>query len=429
MDERVAARGIYDEFPGHRLPSDGELDAALGAALVVVDANVLLNLYRYNESTRVDLLGVLSRLGERLWVPHQVMQEFWRNRLSVLAGRASAGKQFLDALGKQRRAANDALDQWAKATAIPGPERDALAERLAELYAGVEAAVSEHTPAVVGRAADDPVLHELEHLLAGKVGARPDEAEWQLAAAEGNRRVANGEPPGYLDAKKAGSDLPEEAAGDYLVWSQSILEAARREADLLIVTGDEKEDWWWRHRSEFLGPRTELADEFTALGGRRLFLLRPVDLLKRADALAFEVRSGSVDDADRVSREVPADPLWTGQGVRTLLDLMDLEGLVQADVIRAAAANGGSVDRASVYRIGKFDDDRMLRGFTKPAARITAELQDAGVVRFGVEPALTPVYRGGVKAVEFRIPDEVALILGDAEWDDEAEKPAVGPRS
>jgi hypothetical protein len=52
----------------------------------------------------------------------------------------------------------------------------------------------------------------------------------------------------------------------------------------------------------------------------------------------------------------------------------------------------------------------MLRGFTRPTARITAELQSADVVADGVEPALTPVYRG-VKAEAFRIPTEMVTIL------------------
>src|SRR5207248_447623 len=32
--------GIYDDFPGYRLPPDDELNEALRAALVVIDANV-----------------------------------------------------------------------------------------------------------------------------------------------------------------------------------------------------------------------------------------------------------------------------------------------------------------------------------------------------------------------------------------------------
>ena len=109
--------GIYDDFPGYRLPPDHELNEALQVALVVIDANVLLNLYRYNESTRDDLLGVLQKVGDRVWVPHQVMKEFWRNRVGVLASRGSATVQALDALGKQQRASADAIRHWAKSVA------------------------------------------------------------------------------------------------------------------------------------------------------------------------------------------------------------------------------------------------------------------------------------------------------------------------
>ena len=52
--------------------------------MVVPDANVLLNLYRYTDQARDDLLSVLERLGNQLWVPHQVLVEFWRNRDAVL---------------------------------------------------------------------------------------------------------------------------------------------------------------------------------------------------------------------------------------------------------------------------------------------------------------------------------------------------------
>ncbi len=88
-------RGLYDDFRGYRVPGEAELDGALQSATVVVDANVLLNLYRYNEATRDDLLGVLRRLDDRLWLPHQVVREFWRNRLGVLTSRGAGSEQTL----------------------------------------------------------------------------------------------------------------------------------------------------------------------------------------------------------------------------------------------------------------------------------------------------------------------------------------------
>lgn len=48
---------------------------------------------------------------------------------------------------------------------------------------------------------------------------------------------------------------------------------------------------------------------------------------------------------------------------------------------------------------------------TRPTARITAELQGTGIVPDGVEPALLPIYRGGVRAEAFQIPAEMVAIL------------------
>jgi hypothetical protein len=407
-------RGIYDDFYGYRLPTEEELNYALHSALVVLDTNVLLNLYRYNELTRNDLLEILQGLGNRLWVPHQVMREFWRNRLGVLVSRDASSQEALIALRKQQRATAEAIHQWAKTIAIEPAERDILIEKTAALHTELEQIIRSHAPGAskaVSSASEEPILQKLEALLDGKVGPAPNEADQQATITEGNTRAARRQPPGYLDADKMGSDLPEGAAGDYLVWHQTVQEATRRNLDVLLVTGDEKEDWWWRYRSEFLGPRVELAAELRDACGRRLFMMRPIDLLKRAATLKITVSSESVDDVERVSRETTLRPTWSAAGVVELLKHLETEGCEQADVIRVAAARGGTILRDEIYQVCGYNDDRMLRGFTRPTARITAELQGTGIVPDGVEPALAPIYRGGVRAEAFQIPAEMVAIL------------------
>ena len=412
--EAQASVGIYDEFPGYRLPSDDELNEALRSALVVVDTNVLLNLYRYNESTRNDLLQVLRKLGDRLWVPHQALLEFWRNRLSVIASRGAGANQALNALAKQQKATEDAIRQWAKTVAVEAQHQDRLLGKVNALYSELEREIRAHAPStqrVMVGAASEPVLRQLQDLLDGKAGRKPAEAEWQTAVKEGNERAAHREPPGYLDAEKADSDLPEGAAGDYLVWRQAEEEAARRDLGLVLVTGDEKEDWWWRHRAEFLGPRVELVAEFKARCGQQLYMMRPIDLLRRSSALDVMVSSESVDDVERVSRENQQMTKWTEAGVAALLERLETEGRDQAEVIRVAALHGGIIDREQVYEICGYEDDRMLRGFTLPTSRITRDLQQEGIVAEDVEPVLTTIYRSGVKASAFRIPAEMVAIV------------------
>lgn len=76
--------GLFDGFEGYRVLADTDVDEALRSALVAVDANVLLNLYRYNARTADDILAIFEKLGDRLVVPHQAIREFHRNRLAAI---------------------------------------------------------------------------------------------------------------------------------------------------------------------------------------------------------------------------------------------------------------------------------------------------------------------------------------------------------
>src|SRR5439155_25744789 len=90
--------GLFDGFEGYRTPAVDDYRHLLTSGLVVPDANVLLNLYRYNSQTQNDLLAVLERLEDKLWVPHQVLAEFWRNRESALRDRQDSAETTIEAL-------------------------------------------------------------------------------------------------------------------------------------------------------------------------------------------------------------------------------------------------------------------------------------------------------------------------------------------
>src|SRR5215831_13305550 len=108
--------GLYDgEFIGFKIASSGEIDTALREAVVAVDANVLLDLYRFRPQTSRDLIKTLRSLGDRLVVPHQALREFWRRRQLAQDSPAAATKVATDALGKSGRSICDALVTWARA--------------------------------------------------------------------------------------------------------------------------------------------------------------------------------------------------------------------------------------------------------------------------------------------------------------------------
>lgn len=413
-DESTAGKALRFGFDASVPQTEPEVDEALKGGLLSLDANVLLNFYRYSPKARDALVAVLEAAGDRVWVSHQAAREFWRNRCAAIDSRSQATEQLRTAIDKNGNAALNAVDVWVKQTAVSEETKqqviDALAEGLNRARDLIEAEV-QGAGTITYDGSRDTVLTTLTDLLSKHVGPPLPEDQHEVAIAEGARRAEAKHPPGYLDAEKAEAGGRDGASGDYLVWLQSITEAKRRDLSLVIVTGDEKEDWWWKHRNHFMGPRQELVQEFSSHSKRRLFMLRPVQLIDHAAALHVAVSADAAADVARASAADEAQD-WTMSAVLELLRRLEGEGWPHAQVIRVAAELGGVIDRDQVYAIAGYDEDRMLRGFTRPTARITRDLQEEGLLASGVEAALTADYAGGVTAVGFEIPPVMVELLG-----------------
>jgi len=413
--------GLHDGFDANLPQSEDEVDEALKTGLLSLDANVLLNFYRFSPKAREALVDVLKAAGDRVWVSHQAAREFWRNRCSAIDGRSQATEQLRASMDKNEASALQAVETWAKQTAVPEDVKKQVREHLEIGFSKARELFEEEVRGAGQISYDgstDSVLAILTELLPSHVGAPLAANDHAEALEEGSRRAEAGLPPGFLDADKAGNGA-DGASGDYLVWLQSIEEATRRNLPLVVVTGDEKEDWWWKHRGVLMGPRQELVVEFAEHSDHRLFMLRPVQLISHASALDVAVSEEAAQDVARASSSATLG-LWNRRAVHELLRRLELENWVHARIIRAAARQGGVIDREQVYEIAGYDEDRMLRGFTRPTARITKALQDEGLLSEAVEPALTTVYEGGVLAVRFEIPLEMVEILsldGDADLD------------
>lgn len=419
----MSGNGLYSGFESYWVPSSMDIQKALQSGMVALDTNILLNLYRYNEKTVDDLLRVLEVASDRLFVPHQVVREFWRNRQSVISSLGSASKEAQSALSKNAASTKDALTRWARSVALPEETRASLEKDVDEFYTSLRGRVDGDVSRVSAHAptSEDGLLQRLEGLLDGVVGPALSAEAWEEAVQEGQRRVENQIPPGYMDADKLDSDLSEGASGDYLVWHQLLIEGSRRAEevtpglDLVLVTADTKEDWWNRAaRGSVVGPRRELVEEYLHEVGGRLFLLEPADLIKRSVA-AFKVETSleSLQDIERVRAEELEEVLWTADAARAVLKELDVQGHTQGEVIREAISKGGMISRERVYELDGRDKSQMLRGFTKPVKRVTTELQLEGVVPYGVAPLLDAVYESGVRSTHFVVPQAVVELLRD----------------
>ncbi|MBM6404623.1 DUF4935 domain-containing protein [Phycicoccus sp. CSK15P-2] len=410
-----SAIDFIQSFTAFAPATDATRRRALQTSLISLDANVLLNFYRYSPSTRHALAEVLSVLSDRLFVSHQAAVEFWRNRVSVIDDRDSAQTQLVEQVDKMSRSLEAAIAVWKKRTA-------ATDETVAELIQAVHLSRDRVASLLEAEAGEDesigyaierdPVVEQLRHILnRGVMGGQPDSKRHEEMIEEGLRRVANEEPPGYLDADK--STHEEGAAGDYMVWRQTLDEAKHRGLPVVIVTGDEKDDWWWRHRGTVLGPRRELMHECRLETGQPPVFLRPTDLVRLADALNVSVDPAAAADIERASEPV-REAAWTKEAAHELLARLDAETDPRAEVIRFAAVNGGYIKRSEVFLLCGYDEDRMLRGFTRPVRRITRSLIDDGLLPAEPVDVLIPDYGTGVVARGFFVPDEVVGLIQTA---------------
>ena len=301
----ATAGGIFDGgFETYRTVTQEDYRSLLTSGLVVLDTNALLNLYRYHAKTREDLIGILTHIKNRLWVPHQAMNEFWQGRSSVIGSHSREIEGIIDGLFKSRSDLEKGIRTWANRVGLPQ-------EEASEIVRTIESAVGDVTSKIREMSADDafehaedtakdPVITALSSILEGNVGDPLAADELRKVKKEAVQRITDKRPPGWKDANKR--DNPD---GDYIIWFQTLQEAKLRGEDVLFVTGDVKDDWWRREQGEVRGPLPELVYEMRVVANVRLFMLRPASLLIHAgEALGLRISKESVQDAQRVSSDI-----------------------------------------------------------------------------------------------------------------------------
>ena len=247
---------MRDIFPAFFRPTDAGYKALWKDAIFAIDANVVLNLYRYLNETRKQLESTLSALKARLFIPHQAAREFLRNRLSVTAGQAT---EYTKAIEKLTELASTLSDRrrhpYLEEAALP--EFNETVDRIRVQLDGQKAAL-------LSRLSQDEILEFIEQVFAGHTGKPFDEARLVELAAEGEKRYEARIPPGFEDIKKDDAGDPYRKYGDLILWKQIIFHAKELSKPIVFVTDDSKQDWWLKQSGRTIGPRTELREEFMA---------------------------------------------------------------------------------------------------------------------------------------------------------------------
>ena len=156
-------------FPGYFKLTEDERKKLWDKCIFALDANILLNMYRYSSSTRHDFFKILDGLKDRIWIPNQAALEYLENRLEVIGDQEKTYDKLINKLKNLKDIEGD----------LKNPDRHPfinpqLLNKICKVFSDVEKELTEeltknkqeHTD----RIKDDEIQDKLKDLLKGKVG-------------------------------------------------------------------------------------------------------------------------------------------------------------------------------------------------------------------------------------------------------------------
>jgi len=287
-------------------PSEAEFSDLWENATFVFDTNFLLDLYRVSRFTAENFLNILEHIQDRIWLPYQVVNEFFNRREDVIHSEAESfqkalsevtkwktenqkfsslhgslsqvgrivsaeveflfneQKAYLDAIEKVEQSFREKIEQLEKDHASLNPYEDSILEKLLLLF-------------------DD-----------AKVGEPFPEADLVNLYEDADKRYQRLQAPGFMDMK---DKKDERKYGDFLLWKQILNFAKKESRPIIFVTGEKKEDWWIKRRGEIVSPREDLRREFLEFTQQPFWMYRTQRFLELAkQKLNVEIDSRSIDE-------------------------------------------------------------------------------------------------------------------------------------
>ena len=390
-------------FEQYYRPTPENLDSRFDRSVFVLDTNVLLNILRFSAQARKELIEAIRSVAPRTFVPHQVAVEYNRNRVAVVAARRKELDEVADRTKDIRNSVSQVTNLLRRRRMVADDELRELEEAASAFLAVMNATSREalekydlDPDSLVGVV--DPWTNELSEVLSGRVALAPSADIFADDLAEAERRKAEQLAPGFKD----------DAMGDYLWWAEALRWSDLVGKHLVVVSDDAtKGDWRHEERSIPAGPHPILADDARNAGAASLTLLTTGEFLtvieRRGQAAISE---STIAESEQVGK-AKSSP-WTLDDYLSLLATLEQEGYEdRIEVIREAGRRGGSILRSEVYQLADMsEEDRSLRQFATPAARIARRIALSEDGDRNLIMPLSALYEGPGKAVGYEVPPE-----------------------
>lgn len=272
------------KFPGFYHPDTAFFDALFRDAIIVLDTNILLDLYRVSPKTSKELIEIIKKLGARIWIPYQVALEYHRDLFNVVEGQINKYKDATAAIESIRKTFLEKRSH----PFLPDDLHSSATKIFDELLNFFETQKNE----LEGIIMENSVKDELCQLLNSKIGDSFKTEELSSIYKEGEERFSIHMPPGFMDNKKPGN----EKYGDLVVWKEILRKSKEAAKPVLFVTDDTKEDWFMEFRGKTYGPHPHLMKEFKDVTGHDIYIYTLERFLANSEKLKIQVTETTLDE-------------------------------------------------------------------------------------------------------------------------------------
>lgn len=319
--------GYYSKFEEFFNKHSLELSKSRDDTVVILDTNILLDFYRNSSETNKEILNTLRKVSRELWIPHQVMLEFFYNKTAV---KYSMESEFENAQ-KKIEAENNSLKNNLQDVInnLQVTSTDLIKKRNLLLEKQIKKIKAENNSlkkdlAEIKKAinSDDRYIEQFLKMVNGNIGDPYDQAKIDEIEEEGRKRFENKMPPGYMDDKKDEKRyfrgvFYKKKFGDLIIWNQIIdyVESKKNIKNVVFITNDNKEDWIYKTNGKRVGPRIELISEMIFKGEAKLIIMNINQFMSQVT----QKKQKLIDDSNKIDRN--SKRVWSINRIREINNL------------------------------------------------------------------------------------------------------------
>ena len=307
---------MKENFHGYYRPTKDEFIQLWNDGLFVLDANILLNMYRYTPKTRNEFINILEKISDRIWIPYQVALEYHKNRLNVINQQILAYEKIDKSLDDSKNRIKKELNSY---SLHPYIEVKSYITKIEDKFAEIKEDLNKDKEKHPNLFDDDEIRKIITMLLEGKVGSSCPQDMLKKIYKKGKERFENNIPPGYKDKDKDGL----EKYGDLILWYQIIDHAKSIKKPIILVTDEKKDDWWLKFNGEIISPHPELINEMFSKAGTNFYMYKTAKFMEYAkEHFKSQIDQESIDEVRDIEKSDKKSIGRLGKAVNELIKQM-----------------------------------------------------------------------------------------------------------